>query len=73
MRVVSLSGHMACCEAKGVRRDVSLTLIGDQHLEVGDFVLVHVGYAIQLISADDARSTWDLFDEITMTLDRTGA
>ena len=33
-------------------------------LEVGDHVLIHVGYAIQKVSEADARSAWDLFDEI---------
>jgi hydrogenase expression/formation protein HypC len=30
----------------------------------GDHVLVHVGYAIQIVSEEEARLTWDLFDEI---------
>jgi hydrogenase maturation factor len=34
---------------------------------------VHVGYAIQTITAADARSTWDLFDEIAATLDEASA
>lgn len=73
MRIISITGHVACCEAKGVHRDVSLTLLEDQGLAVGDHVLVHVGYAIQTITSADARSTWDLFDEITNTLDLAGA
>ncbi len=32
MQIVSLGGHHGCCEAKGVRRDVSLTLLGDQRV-----------------------------------------
>jgi hydrogenase expression/formation protein HypC len=73
MRIISLHGHGACCEAKGVRRDVSLTLLGDGPVSIGDHVLVHVGYAIQTITAADARSTWDLFDEIAATLDEASA
>ena len=73
MRILSVEGHRACCEAKGVRRDVSLTLLGDEEIAVGDYVLVHVGYAIQTITATDARTTWDLFDEIASALDHAGA
>jgi len=73
MRILSVEGHRACCEAKGVRRDVSLTLLGDQKIAVGDYVLVHVGYAIQTVTATDARTTWDLFDEIAAALDHAGA
>jgi hydrogenase expression/formation protein HypC len=64
MRVDEVSGFMARCSAKGVGRDVSLFLIQDQPVEIGDHVLVHVGYAIQKVSAEEARSTWDLFDEV---------
>ncbi len=73
MRIVSIDGHRACCEARGVRRDVSLTLLGDETVAVGSQVLIHVGYALQVITEDDARATWDLFDEITAALDRADA
>lgn len=64
MRVDEVNGFLARCSAKGIERDVNLFLIGDEPVEVGDHVLVHVGYAIQKVSAEDARSTWDLFDEL---------
>src|SRR5512134_3070404 len=54
MRVDEISGFLARCSAKGVERDVSLFLIQDEPVEVGDHVLVHVGYAIQKVSAEDA-------------------
>ncbi len=73
MRIVSMEGRQACCEAKGVRRNVSLTLLGDQEVAVGDHVLVHVGYAIQTIAAADAHTTWELLDEIAAELDRADA
>jgi len=68
MRIISRNGHMASCEARGVRRDVSLTLLGDQAVVVGDHVLVHVGYALQTITAADAQATWALFDDISAAL-----
>ncbi len=68
MRILSRDGHMASCEARGVRRDVSLTLLADQDVAVGDYVLVHVGYALQTIGAADAQATWDLFDDIGAAL-----
>jgi hydrogenase expression/formation protein HypC len=68
MRVLSLSGHMANCEARGVRRDVSLTLLADRDVAVGDYVLVHVGYALQTIGAADAQATWELLDDISAAL-----
>lgn len=69
MQVLSIAGHLACCEAKGVRREVSLTLLGEQEVAVGDHVLVHVGYALQIVTATQARSAWELFDEVAAALD----
>ena len=64
MQIVKKDGYNAYCEAKGVGRDVNLFLLQDTPLEPGDFVLVHVGYAIQKISPAHARSAWELYDEI---------
>jgi hydrogenase expression/formation protein HypC len=64
MQVKAVEGFVARCEAKGIERDVNLFLLGEDGVETGDFVLVHVGYAIQKVSADEARSAWELFDEI---------
>jgi hydrogenase expression/formation protein HypC len=58
MPIVSVQGHLARCEARGVQREVSLTLLGDGPVGVGDHVLVHVGYAIQIIRAADADTTF---------------
>ena len=62
MQVVSTEGFVARCIAKGVEREVSLFLLQDQHVSPGDYVVVHVGYAIQKMSSEEARSAWDLFD-----------
>ena len=64
MQIVAIDGMMARCQAKGVERDVSLFLLQDRTVVPGDFVLVHVGYAIQTIEAAAARSTWELLDQM---------
>lgn len=64
MQVLSIDGHVARCGAKGVERDVSLFLLQQGEVSVGDFVMVHVGYAIQRMNAADAATTWELFDRI---------
>ena len=64
MQITQLNGYEARCSARGVERDVSLFLLQDDTLQVGDYVLIHVGYAIQRLSAEQARETWELFDEI---------
>ena len=64
MQLKHIDGLQARCEAKGVERDVSLLMLQDEPLALGDFVLVHVGYALQRVSAEEARSTWELLDEV---------
>jgi hydrogenase expression/formation protein HypC len=64
MQVVEIDKFMARCQAKGVERDVSLFMLQHETIAVGDFVMVHVGYAIQKMSEQEALSTWELFDEI---------
>lgn len=63
MRIVSISGTLACCESGGIERDVDLWLLRDQSIGPGDFVLVHVGYAIQKVDAEAARATRALFED----------
>ena len=64
MQITEINGFVARCEAQGVQRDVSLFMLQDENLTLGDFVMVHVGYAIQKVTEQDARSSWELFDEI---------
>jgi hydrogenase expression/formation protein HypC len=63
MQIKTIDGFTARCEAKGVERDASLFMLQDEELAVGDYVLIHVGYAIQKVTPEEARSTWALFDE----------
>jgi hydrogenase expression/formation protein HypC len=44
----------AVVEVAGVRRRVELGLIEEEHPEVGDWVLIHVGFAMSKISEQDA-------------------
>jgi hydrogenase expression/formation protein HypC len=64
MQVISIDGFIARCSAKGIERDVSLFLLQDQPVSVGECVLVHVGYALQKMTAEEARSAWELYDQI---------
>ena len=64
MQIKSIDGYNARCEAKGVERDVSLFMMQDEALAIDDYVVVHVGYAIQKISEDEARSAWEIYDQM---------
>jgi hydrogenase expression/formation protein HypC len=46
--------HLATIEVSSVRRKVNIDLLRDEPLSVGDWVLVHVGFAMSRISGDEA-------------------
>ncbi|MGB5510378.1 MAG: HypC/HybG/HupF family hydrogenase formation chaperone [Woeseiaceae bacterium] len=64
MKITSIDGFKCTCEAKGIERQVSLFMMQGEPLEQGDHILVHVGYAIQKVSEQEAADSWALFDEI---------
>jgi hydrogenase expression/formation protein HypC len=64
MQIKSIDGFVARCEAKGVERDVNLFMLQHEPLEPEDFVVVHVGYAIQKITPQEARSAWEVYDQM---------
>ena len=50
MQVIEINGFNARCQAKGVQREVSLFMLEPDSVAIGDYVMVHVGYAIQVMS-----------------------
>lgn len=70
MKVMEVDGFEARCEAKGVERQVNLFMMQDETLETGDFVMVHVGYAIQKVTPQEAQSAWELFDQVLEAMDK---
>jgi hydrogenase expression/formation protein HypC len=64
MQVVAVEGLSAQCEARGVARRVSLFLLQHESIVPGDMLLIHLDSAVQKVSAEEARATWALFDEI---------
>ncbi len=55
-------GDQAIVDLGGVRKDVSLALLDG--VEVGDYVIVHVGYALNKLDPDEAAKTLALFAEM---------
>lgn len=64
MQIKSIDDFQCVCRARGIEREVSLFMLQGEDVAPGDFVLVHVGYAIQKVSEEQAASSWELFDEI---------
>lgn len=55
------SNDKAIVNADGIKVEVSLALLDEVH--VGDYVLVHVGYALSKIDEEEALKTLELFAE----------
>lgn len=64
-RIEQITGaDMAIVNLGGVRKEISLALVDD--IAVGDYVIVHVGYALQKLDRDEADRTLALFAEAQM-------
>jgi len=61
MRITALEGAVATIEAEGLMQKASLALVPGA--AVGDFVLVHAGYAITVMDEVEAQERLDLFAE----------
>lgn len=62
MQVVSIDDDTAVCELDGVKRDANLMMVED--VGVGDFVLIHAGFAIEKLDEKEAEQTLELFRSI---------
>ncbi len=61
--IIAIKDQMATIDLAGVRREVSLLLLPEE-ASVGDYVLVHAGFAIQKIDQEAAEETLKLLEEI---------
>ena len=62
MQIIRKEGDTAVAEIDGVRREASLMLLADE-VAVGDFVIIHAGFAISRLDEDDARETLAMMRE----------
>ncbi|WP_102142485.1 HypC/HybG/HupF family hydrogenase formation chaperone [Mycobacterium hubeiense] len=57
--IVDAEQYLAKVDVNGVRRNISVRLLADDNLQVGDWVLVHVGFAMAKIDELEAKLTLD--------------
>ncbi|MEM1507630.1 MAG: HypC/HybG/HupF family hydrogenase formation chaperone [Candidatus Bathyarchaeia archaeon] len=60
-RVIEVNGDLAKADFGGVVREVNISLVD---AKVGDYILVHAGYAIQVLDEKEANETLELWREI---------
>ena len=62
LEVITIAGDMARVRSAGVELDVALDLVDE--IAVGDYVIVHAGYAIQRLTAEEAAETLAILERI---------
>lgn len=61
-KVMAINGEEAVLDYGGVKRKANISMLSD--VKVGDYVLVHVGYAISTMDEEEALETLKLWDEM---------
>ncbi len=61
-KIIEIQDLLATVDISGVTRKISLMLLPET--KVGEFVLVHAGFAIQAIDEEEVRKTLELFKEL---------
>ena len=64
MEFVDPTHHIAKVEVSGVRRNVNVGLVLPDGLQVGDWVLIHVGFALSKIDEDEAHRTTEYLRQL---------
>jgi hydrogenase expression/formation protein HypC len=62
MQIRSIDGLLARCEAKGIEREANLLMLEHENPAIGDFVVLHLGYAISKITPEEAAAAWEIYD-----------
>ena len=66
MKVIEIRGQVCIAAASGLQRKVNIQMI--EGLEVGDYILVHAGFAIEKLKEEDARENLRIIDELNAKL-----
>lgn len=62
VKITEISGSMGAVEFGGIRKDIGLQLLPDA--KVGDYVLLHAGFAIQKLNVEEAAETIKLLETL---------
>jgi hydrogenase expression/formation protein HypC len=65
----TVSPDLALADVSGVQRAINVALLDDEGLEVGDWVLIHVGFALSKIDEAEARRALDMLRMMGSGLD----
>ncbi|GHQ23712.1 HypC/HybG/HupF family hydrogenase formation chaperone [Helicobacter pylori] len=69
-KVIAINNNVALLETLGVQREASLDLMGES-VEVGDYVLLHIGYVMSKIDEKEALESIALYQEMIAKMNET--
>ena len=64
VEIVDVDNHIAKVDVSGVKRNVNIGMLETDEAQIGDYVLIHVGFAMSKIDAKQAEETLRLLHEI---------
>jgi hydrogenase expression/formation protein HypC len=64
IEIVDAANQIARVDVVGVKRNINVGLLCDEGVAPGDWVLIHVGFAISRIDESEARATVELLEEM---------
>ena len=70
-KVVEISEDKTVCtvDTMGVQRDASLLMMGEDGVQIGDFVLLHIGFVMEKIDEAEALASIETYKEILEAMD----
>ena len=64
VEIVDVDNHIAKVDVSGVKRNVNIGMLESEDARIGDYVLIHVGFAMSKIDEQQAEETLRLLREI---------
>ena len=62
-KIIKIEGEIATVDYGSLKREANITLV---NVKVGDYVLVHVGFAIEKVDEKRAKETYSLLDNVKL-------
>ena len=69
VEIVDAELQIAKAEVSGVKRPINLSLLSPDEAKVGNWVLIHVGFALSCIDEQEARETFELLQQMGSAFD----
>jgi hydrogenase expression/formation protein HypC len=62
MKLLKIEGNKGLVELSGVKKEVSLDLL--REVKIGDYLIIHAGFAIERLNEEEAKKTLAIWEEI---------